>query len=64
MRIVRHDVRVDAAILKALVEALAENSRREVAAVNDERDVGPREFVEHAHEDLTHKALAVGEAGE
>ena len=36
----------------------------QLAPVGDEGDVRPPEVAEDAHEDLTHEALAVGEAGE
>ena len=35
-----------------------------LATVGDEGDVGPLEVAEHAHEDLAHETLAVGEPGE
>ena len=36
----------------------------QIAPVSDEGDVGPVEVGEHAHKDLPHETLAVGEPGE
>ena len=57
-------MRVQAALLKAVEQRLAEYQAVQVVIVHDQSHVRPRELAEHVTEHLAQTTLAVGEPSE